>query len=97
MSTTTFAASVLATARTSDDVVRFGDRKAFICTVAEAMTLAGEWKGSLDAFKAELVKARRAGLLNLGRADYISAMDRSLVKFSQTREDVAEFHFVITA
>lgn len=91
---TRFAADVLHYAH-GPDVIRFGDRKVFICTVAEAMTLGGDFRGSLETFKKRLLEARRAGLLTLARADLVSAMDPELVAWSETPDDIATFHFVV--
>lgn len=95
----TFADNVLAAARSGEEsVVFYGDRKAFICTVAETMTLAGTFKGTMQAFKAQLLECLYAGYLLMSRADYVSAMDPMLVKHSETvtPDRLASFHFILT-
>lgn len=91
-----FAANVLAFAR-SEDVVLFGDRKAFITTVLEAWYLASPATCPRRAdFGALLVAAHQAQHLTLARADLVSAMDPELVKYSEVKADGATFHFVVT-
>ncbi len=94
----TFAATVLELAR-GESVERFGDRKAFICTVLEAWHLADRTTcPRRDAFATQLLAAHRAGLLVLSRADLVAAMDPELVRWSEVRVDGSltspTFHFV---
>ena len=76
---------------------RFGDRKVFVCALfaalqTESLTCEG---CDLDDLKAFLVRANRAGLLALARADLVGAMDQAMVRASQIQHRGAEFHFVI--
>jgi hypothetical protein len=75
---------------------RFGHHKAFISSVYEVMRDGGKlpFAMSLNAFKERLVAMHRAGLLQLARADLVSAMDRADVEASETHHLNAEYHFV---
>lgn len=50
---------------------------------------------SQDRFKELLVQAHRARLLELARADFITALSDAEVAQSETRTDGATFHFVV--
>lgn len=68
----------------------FGDRKAFIAAVHRR----GFKKMTLDAFKAKLIEANKAGAVVLSRADFPEGADPKLVEASKTPYLHAEFHFV---
>jgi hypothetical protein len=76
---------------------RYGDERVFISSAWHAAQARSSLSGtSLDAFKAQLVAANRAGLLRLHRADLVGAMDRTLVRESETQHLTATFHFIET-
>lgn len=70
---------------------RHGDRKVFIGQVHRQL---GAETLPLDAFKARLVEAQRAGLLTLSRADLVEAMSPEEVRASETVYLGEQFHFV---
>ena len=78
------------------DLPRFGQDKVFLGPLAER--LADRLGQDVDAVKADLISAHRARLLELSRADLVSAMDPDLVRRSETRLRVGRievlFHFV---
>ncbi len=78
------------------DLPRFGPEKVFLGPLAER--LSARLGQSVDTVKADLVAAHRARLLELSRADLVSAMDPDLVRRSETRLRVGRievlFHFV---
>jgi hypothetical protein len=74
----------------------FGDRKVFISSVWNDLRRSPSWAQlTLDAFKARLVAAHRAGDLVLARADLVAAMNPELVAASETTTDGASFHFIV--
>lgn len=75
---------------TREDLPRFG-RKYWIAPLADAAEAAGMTRPVFDQM---LVQANRAGLLRLSRADLTSAFDREMVRRSEIRYLIAEFHFV---
>jgi|GEM_PF-4736930 len=89
-----FARQVLEAARALEPNSRavFGDDKAFVSHVYRAM--AAETRGTLEEFKARLMEANRAHLLNLSRADMVELMDRTDVQESEIRYLGATFHFI---
>lgn len=92
----TFASTAMCYARSSD-VVLFGDRKAFICTVLEAWFMDSPATCPRRAeFGPLLFAAHQAGLLVLTRADLVGAMDQELVEWSEVKVPGATFHFIIT-
>jgi hypothetical protein len=73
-----------------------GGRKVFISTVWDAVRATSPWSSlPLDDFKAQLVAAHRNQQIILARADFVAAMDPTLVAMSETRTDGAMFHFVL--
>jgi len=93
-----FAASVKSAARDVFGAGRFGRDKVFIAAVWRAARRSGRIgkRLTLDAFKGELWRAHREGLLELSRADLTSAMPPGLVQESELRTHggLAHFHFV---
>jgi hypothetical protein len=83
-----FATRVLAAAQTSP-TGRFGDRKVFISHVMHHLGVHDE-----TTFKQRLVDAHQAGLLTLGRADLVDAMDPEDVARSETHHTNSTYHFV---
>jgi len=93
------------------DAGRFGDRKVFIASLwammlhIEAQTGSTLTDGaSLEHFKAWLLRSLRitrdgtergAPLVVLARADFVAAMDPTMVAASETVTDGATFHFVL--
>jgi len=74
----------------------FGDRKVFIASVWDELRRQPQWASlTLDDFKARLVRAHRAGNLELARADLVAAMNQDLVAASETTTDGASFHFIV--
>jgi hypothetical protein len=75
---------------------RFGQRKVFIAAIRRAL-LGTELKdlprSTVDTL---LVRAHRAGLLELARADLVAAMDQNEVRDSEVITSGASFHFVIS-
>lgn len=68
---------------------RFGDRKVFLSTVPGIEL----WDTDCCAVLEEL---RRAGLLDLARADLVAAMDPALVQASEWRLDnITTWHFLV--
>jgi hypothetical protein len=90
---------------------RFGDRKVFIASLwATMLHIEAQTRGtltdgmSLTQFKAWLVRGLRltcdgtergAPLVVLARADFVAAMDPTMVAASETVTDGATFHFVL--
>lgn len=72
---------------------RFGSQKVFISALYRRMAKDG-YNGGLDTFKQQLLAARRAGLLNLLRADLIGAMPGAAVDASETGAGSSAVHFV---
>lgn len=85
----TFAKTVLDVARAAK-TGRFGDNKVFISEVHRLFPQ----EMDLDTFKEWLLKAQRAGLVPLSRADLVEAMDPELVARSELPYLGATFHFV---
>lgn len=87
-----FADRVIAAAQATPVRQRWGEHKVFIADLWPAVG------GSLAAFKARLLEARRAGLVTLSRADLVSAMPAGKVERSDTRypgeHDSDAVHFV---
>lgn len=76
---------------------RYGNDRVFIAAVwraAQAVPALAE--PSLEAFKARLLEANRKRLLQLHRADLVGAMDRNLVRESETSHLNSTFHFIET-
>ena len=73
---------------------RYGDERVFIASVWRSARDEDALHEPLDAFKARLIEANRAGLLRLHRADLVGAMDPALVDESETRHLNAIFHFI---
>ncbi|MFY0576970.1 hypothetical protein ACN28S_23965 [Cystobacter fuscus] len=71
----------------------FGDNKVFISAVFRAMPAGSVL--DLASFKARLVEANREARVTLSRADLVSAMDRDLVRASETADGPSRFHFVV--
>lgn len=71
----------------------WGDRKAFICDVYDAVR-ALRPALSLAAFKAMLPELNQRGGVSLSRADLVEAMDADKVRRSQVVDLGSEFHFV---
>jgi hypothetical protein len=72
---------------------RYGTRKVFLAAVHAA--LGGEGAINLEVFKRRMVRAHRAGLLVLVRADLVAAMPPAAVAASGVSDGCSEFHFVI--
>jgi hypothetical protein len=72
---------------------RYGLRKVFLAAVHAA--LGGEGAIHLKAFQRRMVRAHRAGLLVLVRADLVAAMPPAAVADSEVSDGGAEFHFVL--
>lgn len=91
-----FAALVTRVARSAPAAARFGDNKVFI-NHAWRLFQQEPIGGHLDlpAFKARLIEANHENLLQLSRADLVSAMDPTDVRESQTRYLTAEWHFIL--
>lgn len=92
---TAFADEVRSAARAADHGV-FGERKVFISAVWDQLRRDGQWSSlSIADFKKRLLEARRAGAIELARADLVAAMDPHLVAASETLADGASFHFIV--
>jgi hypothetical protein len=91
-----FAAAVNQAARKSS-AGWFGDNKLFISHAWRAYRAAGNGRSGMDlaSFKHRLVEANTRGLLRLGRADLVAAMDEHDVRESQIKYLNAEFHFLL--
>lgn len=91
-----FAATVRRIARDCPPDARFGANKAFVAAVWRAAQSEHSFpKMPLDAFKAALLDAARAGLLRLEPADMVQSMDAALVADSATAWAGATFHFIL--
>jgi hypothetical protein len=86
-----FAQRVLAAARATPKAGWFGDNKVFISHVYRQLGDPGQ---NLEAFKERLVRAHRAGLLSLSRADLVEAMDPKDVEESDTHYRSATWNFI---
>lgn len=87
-----FAAQVMKVAREMPEGGRFYDNKVWI----HAVYLIGKFKGSLEAFKAKVLEADRARLIELARADLLPAMDAVRVRMSHTVCELgSEYHFIV--
>lgn len=75
----------------SRDTATFGGYKVFI----HAVWSVGKFKDTLGEFKQKLVEAQRAGLVELARADLVSAMNPYDVKRSNTENGNATYNFVV--
>jgi hypothetical protein len=82
----------------------YGDNKVFIAYLWAQMRLAANRSGDedfpgLQEFKGKLLRARRAGLLELSRADLVGVMDPALVAKSRTQnpggDDASHVSFVV--
>jgi hypothetical protein len=91
-----FAAAVNDAAKTSS-AGWFGDNKLFISHAWRAFRAAGNGRSGMDlaSFKHRLVEANTRGLLRLGRADLVAAMDEHDVRDSQIKYLNTEFHFLL--
>lgn len=85
-----FASRVNAVASQMPAAGRFGQSKAFIFSVWAL----GRFEETLAEFKASLVLANKAGLVELCRADLVEAMDKGQVARSEIEHLGAVFHFV---
>ncbi len=82
------------TARARDGV--FGDHKVFISSAWRDLSKLAAWSDlTLDDFKRRVLDAHRTGAIELARADYVAAMDPTLVAASETVTDGASFHFIV--
>src|ERR1043166_981710 len=79
----TVAIRAIVSAIGDDKRERFGTRKVFISAVWAALIAAGHSAGTPDEFKARLVLAKAAGLLELARADLVAAMPADAVMASE--------------
>ena len=78
----------LSMARTAHRDFWIGDRKVFLCAVADVN----------NAEEMELLdECRRAGLLRFARADLVAAMDPELVEESEWNLGIATYHFLQVA
>jgi hypothetical protein len=75
----------------------FGDNKLFISHAWRAYRATGNGQAGMDlaAFKHRLVEANTRGLLRLGRADLVAAMNEHDVRDSQIKYLNTEFHFLL--
>lgn len=90
-----FADNVRDVARSTTSGV-FGDRKVFISSVFDELRRHPTWASlTLADFKAQLVRAHRAGDVVLARADLVAAMNPDLVAASETQAEGASFHFIV--
>jgi len=64
------------------------------CSWRRHAALGGDGAIHLEAFKRRMVRAHRAGLLVLARADLVAAMPRAAVASSEISDGGAEFHFL---
>jgi hypothetical protein len=75
---------------------QFGPNKVFIGSVWRALAHDPEIAGLGEAaFKRQLAEAHRRGLLKLGRADLVAAMDASEVSASEIVHQNATYHFIL--
>jgi hypothetical protein len=75
---------------------QFGDNKVFIGSVWRALADDPEIGRLGEAtFKRQLAEAHRRGLLKLGRADLVAAMDPSEVSASEIKHQNATYHFIL--
>jgi hypothetical protein len=78
------------------DARQYGDNKVFIGSVWRALADDPEIGGLGEvAFKRQLAEAHRRGLLELGRADLVAAMDESDVRASEIVDRNATYHFIL--
>jgi len=79
----------------SSQVRSFGPDKAFIGSVWQALASDPEFEGLGEReFKRLLVEAHRRGVLVLGRADLVAAMDPGDVSASEITDQNATYHFI---
>jgi len=91
-----FARRVVEAARSSP-TGRSGDARVFIAHVRRGLRDDPAFRGIDEAaFKDRLIEAHRAGLLELGRADLVEAMDPADVRESATPYQNVVYHFVRT-
>jgi len=75
--------------------VRMG-RKAMISSIWAQLRAEKAYNGlTLPAFKAELLKANKAGQLELVRLDLVVTMDSYVVKTSEIKDDLSTYHAVV--
>jgi hypothetical protein len=75
---------------------QYGPNKVFIGSVWRALADDPEIAGLGEAtFKRQLAEAHRRGLLKLGRADLVAAMDASEVSASEIIHQNATYHFIL--
>jgi hypothetical protein len=78
------------------DARQYGPNKVFIGSVWRALADDPEIAGLDEAtFKHQLAEAHRRGLLKLGRADLVAAMDPSEVSASEIVHQNATYHFIL--
>jgi hypothetical protein len=78
------------------DARQFGPNKVFIGSVWRALADDPEIAGLGEAtFKNQLAEAHRRGLLKLGRADLVAAMDPREVSASEIVHQNATYHFIL--
>lgn len=85
-----FASQVNAVASQMPAAGRFGESKAFIFSVWAL----GRFEETLAEFKASLIVASKAGLVELCRADMVEAMDAGQVRRSEIEHLGATYNFV---
>lgn len=75
----------------------FGDNKLFISHAWRAFRAAADGQAHIDfaSFKRRLVEANSRGLLRLGRADLVAAMNPRDVRESEIKYLNTEFHFLL--
>jgi hypothetical protein len=78
------------------DARQFGPNKVFIGSVWRALADDPEIAGLGEAaFKHQLAEAHRRGLIQLGRADLVAAMDPREVSASEIVHQNATYHFIL--
>lgn len=90
-----WTSAVLAVLPTLTADAKFGDRKFFLCAVADAL---GTTPAAISA--GLMWEMRAAGVTSqvvLARADLVAAMNPDLVSASEVHLDGATFHFVALA
>ncbi len=70
---------------------KYGDRKVFIIAIAEKLAVS-----NINEFKRKLVELNQKGLIELARADLVSAMDPDMVLKSEIKDSYSTFNFVIS-